>query len=1306
MPLNVDIIPILKEKDFEDQLINKLRASHGWGDVLMYPTEEALIKNWADIIFQNNKDDKHLNGVPLSNSEMAQVIQQVDNCKTPFERNKLINSPTGEVFIKRDNPKDPSNMGKNVYLRIFNRDAVKGGSTRYQIARQPKFKTAHPLASERRGDVMLLIDGMPVIHIELKRSGVDVSHAINQIKRYTVEGVFDRGIFSLVQIFVAMTPEKTIYFANTGDAEKFNPSFQFHWADFNNNEIRSWQMIAEQFLSIPIAHTMIGYYTIADETDNVLKVMRSYQYNAVNEILKKVATNVWDNHQHKGGFVWHTTGSGKTMTSFKAAELIAHSRTADKVVFVLDRIELSIQSFNNYKGFAGENASVQSADDVRDLVRLLKSSNKEEKLVVTSFQKMGLVNTSNNIAQSQIDEINGKRLVFIFDECHRSVFGETLLKIQKVFPNALMFGFTGTPIFEENAKEEKITTGVLFGDELHKYTIANAIPDGNVLGFDMYKVDTFKESEVRLEVAKNNIGFNDISEIQDDKEKLERYNYWMLDADMIKVESEAKKLYMTDTHHLAVVQHIVSERMKLSQQGKFHAMLATKSIPECIAYYKIFKDMYPHYNMAAIFDESIDESDGSTIKSQSILEMLDDYNKRFGTNFTQSQYGTYKKDVAKRLAHKGAYKALIAKDHTKQIDILIVVTQMLTGYDSPWVNTLYVDKLMNYVDIIQAFSRTNRLFGKDKPFGIIKYYDRPNTMQRNIDEALQLYVDQPLYVHVDKLESHLEKINEAFEAIQKVFNAENIPDFSKLPKAPASRNKFADEFNKMTKLINAAKYQGFSWDELEYRFDHSDSYTTVKVALDEYTYRVLLQRYRELFERTSGGDGGDDDSEMYEIDAYLTETGAGTVDADYVNSQFTKYAKYLYTEGRDSEMARKAYEDLHSSFASLSQRDQATAMLVLHDLQSGDLRLRPGMTINDYIAEYQLCEVHRHIRLISEATGINNQKLQDLIELNPNEKNINEYGRFDSLMSTAKSALLPDFFKKVTGKEAPKKIVDKLVKKIIENFVLNVADREKIVYAYQNDSYDYSLDIPSPEVPKEKEETVEVVQPRIESNDLSEEEKRKNIRKLVMKDLRQSGVGNTEVAVNAFFDILTIHSDNTLDGVGIELYKATKELYGVKKVDFVNLHTDTALLYIKFEVYLKKLYFMLNGCHVPPKPGDTDVNLADAVKQFDCLRDLRYSINPKHQKLYEYLSNIYNCRNTEAGSGAHFSLLSTEDALKENARKVMTMYIYVTGMCYNDLCDKYPELKPETIHYEFPTESESTYSMAAEPDPKDTYSNE
>lgn len=322
-----------KESEFEKALIRELQKN-GWDEkVLHHPTEADLIDNWAHILFENNRDIDRLNECELVPEEMEQLVNQIKNLKTPLALNDFINGKT--VAITRKNPEDTLHYNKEVSLKIYDRMEIAAGQSRYQIAEQPEFSCRKGIYPKRRGDLMLLINGMPVFHIELKRSGVDVAEACHQIDLYAREQVFT-GIFSLVQVFVAMNPQKTLYYANPGPEGNFNPDFYFHWENFNNDIVDDWREIAHTLLSIPMAHQLIGFYTVADDADGILKVMRSYQYYAANKISDTVSKHNWKEQNQLGGYIWHTTGSGKTMTSFKSAQLIAASKDADKVIFLMD----------------------------------------------------------------------------------------------------------------------------------------------------------------------------------------------------------------------------------------------------------------------------------------------------------------------------------------------------------------------------------------------------------------------------------------------------------------------------------------------------------------------------------------------------------------------------------------------------------------------------------------------------------------------------------------------------------------------------------------------------------------------------------------------------------------------------------------------------------------------------------------------------------------------------------------------------------------------------------------------------------
>ena len=1051
-----------KEAEFEDALI-KVLFNKGWSsEVIMYPTEEDLIQNWANILFDNNQSIDRLNGCPLTSGEMQQIMEQIKTLRTPLMLNKFINGKT--ISITRDNVDDKLHFGKEVSLKIYDRKEIAAGQSSYQIARQPKFKASSKILNDRRGDIMLLINGMPVIHIELKRSGVPVSEACNQIQKYSHEGVFS-GLFSLVQIFVAMTPDETLYFANPGSWDAFNPDYYFHWADFNNEVINDWKGIASNLISIPMAHQLIGFYTVADDTDGVLKVMRSYQYYAASAISDKVSKTKWGEGNQRGGFIWHTTGSGKTMTSFKSAQLIANSKDADKVVFLTDRIELGNQSYIEYNNFADDGESVQKTEDTYVLITKLKSSAPADTLIVTSIQKMSNIkNDENGLNAHDIEEIGKKRIVFIVDECHRSTFGEMLSTIKSTFPNAIFFGFTGTPIFEENQKKMS-QTSTIFGGELHRYVLADGIRDKNVLGFDPRMVQTFKENDVRKQVALAEAKANNVEEAFADEKKREVFNKFMNDVPMAGYENDDGKYvkgvedylpnsqYIEPEHQNAVVNDICDNWSILSVNKKFHAIFATSSIPEAIEYYGLFKDKMPSLKVTCLFDPHISNEDGeykntykgkpvALFKEDGLVKILNDYNDMFGQDFTIPTHASFKKDVSLRLAHKEKYST-ITRTPEKMLDLLIVVDQMLTGFDSKWVNTLYMDKILQYENLIQAMSRTNRLFkSNEKPYGVIKYYRRPFTMKAYIDEAVKTYSgDKPTVLFVEKLPYNLKKLNVIFMDISEVFKSSGVSDFTKLPNDHAEKAKFAQLFKDFNHHLDAAKLQGFNWEQDIYTFNDEETglNETIKLDFGSNDFMALVQRYKELSngnDDENGNGGSDGDDVPFDLVGYITEIDTGRIDAAYMNSRFEKYLKNLHQADITEEQLQASLDELHKSFATLTQDEQKYAEIFLHDVQRGEVVVEDGKTLRDYITEYQYKAKNDQIHSFAVAFGLDEDLLKNMMQLNLTEANIDEFGRFDKLKQSVNKAAAKAFLEKIEGKVIIPPKVNMKVDKILRKFIL------------------------------------------------------------------------------------------------------------------------------------------------------------------------------------------------------------------------------------------------------------------------------
>ena len=1025
------------ELEFEKEVIKKL-TEHGWDkNILRYKTEKELIDNWAEILFQNNKSIDRLNGQKMTEGEKAQLLEQINALKTPLALNKFINGKT--ISIKRDNPNDPNHLGKEISLFVYDREQIAGGKSVYQIVEQPVFPAKNIIETSSRGDLMLLINGMPVIHIELKKSGIPISQATEQIKRYAKKGVFT-GLFSLVQVFVAMTPEDCRYFANPGD-NPFNDKFFFKWADRNNEPYHSYEKIITHLLSIPMAHKLIGFYTVPDDGDGVLKVLRSYQYYAVESIADRVKKAQWTKNDKLGGYIWHTTGSGKTMTSFKTAQLLANSKMCDKVVFLMDRIELGTQSAKEYRNFADDREEIQETEDSQVLKDKLKSEYSKDTLIVTSIQKMSNIRLDNGFNQRDIEKISKKNIVFIIDECHRSTFGEMLVEIKETFPCALYFGFTGTPIFDENKRNDN-TQVDLFGNELHRYSIADGIRDENVLGFDPREVITFSDNDLRTAVGLQEAKAETIEEALSDTHKKSIYLHFLNDVDMagsktpdgryIKgIEDYINTAQYEKKHQEQVVKSILNEWDNTSVASKFHAIFATNSIKEACEYYSLFKELMginglKKIKIACLFDPSIDNDGGATEKEKCMVEQLEDYNAMFGQTYTIPRYQAYKKDVSWRLAHKEKYRGLKKED---QLNLLIVVDQMLTGFDSKWINTLYLDKLLKFEGIVQAFSRTNRIADSDKPYGIIKFFRYPYTMLRNIQEAFNLYSgNKPFGIFVEKLPNNLLLINEIFEKIKFIFESSGIQNFEKLPPNDAEKAKFASLFSQLNKTIIASRIQGFDWN----RDDNP-----IEVILDEQTFLILAKRYQELFENNEPNGGRKDGGVAFDIDSTCIEINTDKIDANYLDSQFKKYFKIIQEYGKDAPLAENIYQEIHKNFATLNQEEQKYAEMIIFDIQNGTLYVDDGKSFRDYLNEYQIKIKNDQIHKFAVAIGYDEELLRELVYARPNEANLNEYGRFEPLRNSLNVDIASSYFEKTRGEKLPIPLVKVEAENLVKMFIIN-----------------------------------------------------------------------------------------------------------------------------------------------------------------------------------------------------------------------------------------------------------------------------
>ncbi|MBQ4389976.1 MAG: type I restriction endonuclease subunit R [Bacteroidales bacterium] len=581
---------------------------------------------------------------------------------------------------------------------------------------QNEFQVSNQITVEGRKtcryDVTILINGLPLVQIELKKRGVELKQAYNQVQRYQKTSF--RGLFDYIQLFVISNGVNTRYFANNPNC---GYKFTFNWTLPNNEPVNDLSQFANHFFDKCVLGKIISKYIVMHEGDKCLMVLRPYQYYAVEKILDRVQNT------NKNGYIWHTTGAGKTLTSFKAAQLVAELDGIDKVLFVVDRHDLDTQTKAEYEAF--EPGAVDGTDDTYELVKRLKS---DKKIILTTIQKLNTA-IKKDFYNKRIQELRDKKFVMIFDECHRSHFGECHKNIVNFFCNLQIFGFTGTPIFVENAKQD-ITTKEVFGDCLHKYMIKDAIADENVLGFlvEYYqgKLDANQDSDIRMK---------------------------------------------------EIASFILKNFRKSTFDGEFNALFAVQSVPMLLKYYKIFKDLQPDIKIAAIFTyaPNVSQDDAKTgmnqgfetdaVQADELQAIMDDYNANFGTAFTTDNFGAYYDDINERMKKR--------KAGMEPIDLLLVVGMFLTGFDAKKLNTLYVDKNLEYHGLLQAFSRTNRVLNEKKRFGKILCF---RDLKDKVDESLKLFsaggIEDVLRKPFQEVKRTFNEMSEAF--LQKYPTMESV----------------------------------------------------------------------------------------------------------------------------------------------------------------------------------------------------------------------------------------------------------------------------------------------------------------------------------------------------------------------------------------------------------------------------------------------------------------------------------------------------------------------------------------------------
>ena len=798
------------EKIIEEKLIDQLiYGDSQWTYRKDLKTEEDLWKNFKYILEQNNKD--RLNGESLSESEFEQVKNQLQ-FSSFYKAGEWLVGENGkvQVHVQRDT--------ERLHLVVMNHEHIAGGSSVYEVINQYsalKNEEDDTLpARDRRFDVTLMINGLPMIHIELKNRQHSYMDGFHQIKKYIGEGKFT-GIFSAVQMFVVSNGEDTKYFAAANDTE-LNPKFMSGWVDRDNNAVTNYLDFAKSVLRIPEAHEMIARYTVLDEDAKRLILLRPYQIHAIESIREASKTG-------KSGYVWHTTGSGKTLTSYKATRnLLMDIPAIDKAIFLIDRKDLDTQTTMAFQAYANNDlVDVDETDNVNDLKKKLKSDDRQ--VIVTTIQKMQiLISKRLQEGTSEYSKIKNLKIAFVVDECHRAVTPKTKRELERFFGRSLWYGFTGTPRFGENPYPQlgdlPRTTEELYGKRLHKYTIQNAIHDNAVLGF-----------QVEHNGPKN-----------------------MEDETNVNV-------YDNETHMLKVLDIILNKSYhKLGfQNGKgqtYEGILTTSSIQMAQKYYDLLtrvkkgetsleidekiKQVLPDFPKFAITYSVTENEEGSHVNQQKMQQSLDNYNQMFGTKYDFSQIQGYNSNLNKRLARKDTK----FKSRNEQLELVIVVDRLLTGFDAPCLSTIFIDRQpMGPHDLIQAFSRTNRIFDKNKTYGQIVTFQAPKLFKESVDNAVKLYsagsTEGAILAEWDKVEPAFKKSLAALRV-----SAETPDDVAHM--SLNEKRVFAKMFQTFDRLF--AQIKSFT----KYNDSMLEEY-----GITEEEYEKYVGRYQNVMEEIKLADG-------------------------------------------------------------------------------------------------------------------------------------------------------------------------------------------------------------------------------------------------------------------------------------------------------------------------------------------------------------------------------------------------------------------------------------------------------------------
>lgn len=891
------------EQILENNLVTQLERL-GYKKVVIHDEYELL----ANLKSQLEKHNKLL----LNENDFKQILNYI-NKGNVFERAKIL----------RDRVPYTNATGETKTVELINQ--IHWCQNEFQVTQQIAMNGTH----KNRYDVTILINGLPLIQIELKRRGLELKEAFNQTNRYERHSYWaGHGLFQFVQVFVISNGVNTKYYANaTLKARSFKQTF--YWADEKNRLITQLAAFSELFLEPCHISKMITKYVVLNESQKILMVLRPYQFYAVEAIVERAKTTP------KFGYIWHTTGSGKTLTSFKAAQILTNLPQVHKVVFVVDRKDLDYQTTKEFNAFS--KGSIDGTNNTNTLVKQLSGENK---LIVTTIQKLNTA-ISKTRYLSKMEGLKNERIIFIFDECHRSQFGKTHEDIKKFFEDCQMFGFTGTPIFEPNAgKNEygKRTTKMLFGECLHKYVITDAIRDENVLKFSVEYIRTFKRKDNILDI---NVEAIDEAEVMDSPVRLDN-----------------------------ITEYIIANHNRKTHSREFTAIFCVSSVPILIEYYKLLlkkkEDGKHNLRLATIFSYSPNEEDKDAVgfvddeeflmvaepqaeyNTQHTRDELEDfikhYNKQFGTNYTSKDnqsYYNYYNDIAKRVKHR-------------QIDVLVVVNMFLTGFDSKHLNTLYVDKNLKFHGLIQAYSRTNRILNEVKSQGNIVCF---RNLKEATDEAITLFSNKNAKdeIIMQPYEDYVTKFNQAFITLLQI--APTVNSVNDLPSEEEELS-FIQAFRELMRLKNVlATFTGFEFDDL---------------SMTEQSFEDYKSKYLDIYDKAKANNQKEKVSILGDIDFELELIHRDEINVAYI---LKLLAKLKDAAPEEQEKQKKALMEILSGDAQLRSKRELIEKFIQENL--------PHISDSDDVPEefesYWNEERKEALKKLSIDESLDNKKLQDVI---------------------------------------------------------------------------------------------------------------------------------------------------------------------------------------------------------------------------------------------------------------------------------------------------------------------------------------